>query len=368
MRDAVRLRILHTESSLGWGGQEIRVLSEARGVAMRGHDVVVAAPAESNIYRAAIKNGIDVMALPIARKGLLGFFTMRIYLGQEPFDIVNTHSSTDSWLVALACKAMRKPPAIVRTRHISAPTPQNAATRWLYTRAARRIATTGEKLRLQVIEEARVDPAKIVSVPTGIDLETFHPGDRAAARETLQLPKDASIVGIVATLRSWKGHRFLFEAFAKFEGPDAYLVVVGDGPQRKALEVLAETLGIAARVRFAGNQNNVAQWMTAFDVFVLPSYANEGVPQALMQAMACGLAVVTTPVGSIGEIVTDGKTGVMVAPQDSEALRVAIESLLRDPVRRAALGERAREIAVERFGESLMVDRMIALFEAARGG
>ena len=368
MRDAVALRILHTESSLGWGGQEIRVLTEARGVAMRGHEVVVAAPAESNIYRAAIRNGIEVMALPIARKGLLGFFTMRIYLGRTPFDIVNTHSSTDSWLVALACKTLRKPPAIVRTRHISAPTPRNAATRWLYARAARRIATTGEKLRLQVIEEAGVDPAKIVSVPTGIDLGTFRPGDRAAARERLGLPKDADIIGIVATLRSWKGHRFLFEAFAKLDGPESFLVVVGDGPQRKALEALAESLGIAGRLRFTGNQAEVAPWMAAFDVFALPSFANEGVPQALMQAMACGLPVVTTPVGSIGEIVTDGETGVMVTPQDGESLRVAIESLLRDPARRAALGARARERAVERFGEDLMVDRMIALFADARRG
>ena len=363
-----KLRILHTESSLGWGGQEIRVLTEARGVAMRGHEVVGAAPAESNIYRAAIKNGIEAMALPIARKGLLGFFTMRIFLGQRPFDIVNTHSSTDSWLAALACKTLRKPPVIVRTRHISAPTPRNAATRWLYTRAARRIATTGEKLRLQVIDEAGVDPAHIVSVPTGIDLERFEPGDRTEARRRLELPKDANIVGIVATLRSWKGHRYLFEAFAQLNARDTFLAVVGDGPQRQALEALAMTLGIVDRVRFTGNQSDVAPWMRAFDVFVLPSYANEGVPQALMQAMACGLPVVTTPVGSIGEIVTDGETGVMVAPEDSEALRVAIDALLREPATRAALGTRARAVAVERFSEELMVDRMIALFEQAHRG
>ena len=362
------LRILHTESSLGWGGQEIRVLTEARGVAMRGHDVVVAAPAESNIYRAAVKNHIEAMALPIGRKSMTGLFAMRLFLGQRPFDIVNTHSSTDSWLAAIACRMMGKPPAIVRTRHISAPTPRNAATRWLYTRAARRIATTGEKLRLQVIEEAGVDPARIVSVPTGIDLEDFQPGDRARAREAVGLPQGVPIIGIVATLRSWKGHRYLFEAFARHEANDTIVAVVGDGPQRQGLELLANNLGIGSRVRFVGNQTNVSHWMRAFDLFVLPSYANEGVPQALMQAMACGLAVVTTPVGSITEIVTDGDTGVIVAPQDVPALHMAMTSLLRDGTRREKLGRRARAVALDRFGQDLMVDRMIALFEAARGG
>jgi glycosyltransferase involved in cell wall biosynthesis len=363
------LRILHTESSMGWGGQEIRVLTEARGVARRGHEVVVAAPAESNIYRAAVKNRIEAIALPIGRKSMVGLFAMRLYLGGRRFDIVNTHSSTDSWLAAIACKTLRGAPAIVRTRHISAPTPRNAATRWLYTRAARRIATTGEKLRLQVIEEAGVDPARIISVPTGIDLETFQPGDRALAREELNLPLDAQVIGIVATLRSWKGHRYLFEAFANLEGEtDAIVVVVGDGPQREGLELLATNLGIGSRVRFVGNQVDVAPWLRALDLFVLPSFANEGVPQALMQAMACGLAVVTTPVGSITEIVTDDETGVIVPPKDAPALGAAIVSLLHDGARRERLGTRARAVALDRFGESLMVDRMIELFEQARRG
>jgi len=105
--------------------------------------------------------------------------------------------------------------------------------------------------------------------------------------------------------------------------------------------------------------------MRAFDLFCLPSYANEGVPQALMQAMACGLAVVSTPVGSIDEIVADGDTGVLVRPEDSTALREAIERLLGDEAQRRALGTRARARARERFGEGLMVDRMLAVFTEA---
>ena len=363
------LRILHTESSLGWGGQEIRVLTEARGVARRGHEVLLAAPRESRIHAEAARYGVIALPLPIARKGVAGPFALRMLFTKRRFDVVNTHSSTDSWCAALACATLGGAPPLVRTRHISAPAPRNAATRWLYTRAASRVVTTGERLREQVIEETGALPSNVVSIPTGIDLERFRPADRAVARAALGLVPDGPLIGIVATLRSWKGHRYLLDAFAALGRADARLVVVGDGPQRSALETLAVNLDLAERVRFAGNQADVAPWMQALDIFCLPSYANEGVPQALMQAMACALPVVTTPVGSIEEIVTGGVTGVLVPPEDPVRLREALASLVAAPARRAELGRAARAAALERFGEDRMVDRMLEVFRAvARDG
>ena len=183
--DGKRLRILHTESSRGWGGQEIRVLGEARGLRRRGHDVQLAAPADSRIAQEAARYAVPCTPIPIGRKRIGGVLALRRLLSRERFDVVNTHSSTDTWLAALACLTLGAPPAIVRTRHISAPMPANAATRWLYNRATRLVVTTGEKVREQVIREASVDPARVVSIPTGIDLATYRPGDRYAARLAL---------------------------------------------------------------------------------------------------------------------------------------------------------------------------------------
>ncbi len=360
----MKLAILHTESSLGWGGQEIRVLTEARGVAREGHDVLLAAPAQSRIFAEAPRYGVGALALPIGRKGFAGLMSMRGLLKRRPFDVVNTHSSTDSWLAAVACASVERAPALVRTRHISAPVPSNRATRWLYSKAAR-VVTTGERLRMQVIEETGIEARRAISIPTGIDLSAFRPGDRLAARAALGLASDAPTVGIVATLRSWKGHTYLLQALAAMRRPEVRLVVVGDGPQREALEALAASLGIAAQVRFAGNQPDVAPWMRSFDLFCLPSYANEGVPQALMQAMACALPVVTTPVGSIDEIVTDGETGVIVPARNDMRLRVEISNLLDDEARRRTLGARAHSEAHARFGQGLMVERMIEVFAGA---
>lgn len=357
-----RLRILHTESSLGWGGQEIRILTEARGVAARGHDVTIAAPAESRIFQEAPRFGVDAIAIPIARKSPGGLFAILRLLRSRKFDVINVHSSTDSWLAAVAACLLRRAPPIVRTRHISAPVPRNLLTRWLYGTASRRIVTTGERLRLQVIEETGVDPGRVISIPTGIDINVFRPGATDEARAALGLAVAGVVIGIVATLRSWKGHRHLFHAFAGLADRSARLVVVGDGPQRAALEALAKELRIESRVLFAGNQTNVVPWLQAFDLFCLPSYANEGVPQALMQAMSCGLPVVTTPVGSIAEIVQDGDTGLLVPPENPTDLRAAIARLLADAGLRTRLGTRAREAALQRFGEEQMVNRMLEVF------
>lgn len=357
------LHIVHTEASLGWGGQEIRILTEAEGMVKHGHRVTLIAPHEANIRRESESRGLPTVALPIGRKNLRGLFALRAWLKANPCDVINTHSSTDTWLSALACATLDKPPPLVRTRHISAPVPDNFTTRWLYNKATRFIATTGEKLREQMMREAHVDAARVVSVPTGIDLARYRPGDKSARRAELQLPQDGLIVGIVATLRSWKGHRFLLEAIEPLR--DARLVIVGDGPQRAALEAQVDSLSLRSRVTFTGNQKDVAPWLQAFDLFALPSYANEGVPQALMQAMACALPVISTPVGSIAEIVEEGKTGLLVTPEDVLSLRQAIERLAGDEGLRRSLGTAARARAEARFSDELMVTRMERLFAAA---
>ena len=330
---------------MGWGGQEIRTLTEAAGFMRRGHRVVVYTSRNSRMAAEAPRFDVPVIALPIERKQLKGVRSLVDAFAERPVDVVNAHSSTDAWLAALACawlrRTRRQAPVLVRTRHVSVKVPRDVATRWLYRTATARIVTTGDALRDALVRDNGIDPNRIDSVPTGIDEGAFAPRPRNAARRDLGLAPDVPLVGIVATLRSWKGHRYLLEAIAAMARKDVHLAIVGDGPQREALQARARELGIAARVSFAGNREDVAPWMRALDVFCLPSYANEGVPQALMQAMACGLPVVTTPVGSIGEIVADGETGLLVRPEDADCLRGALERLVEDRAARAALGARA---------------------------
>ncbi|MHB8667467.1 MAG: glycosyltransferase family 4 protein [Burkholderiales bacterium] len=359
------MHIVHTESSCGWGGQEIRVLEEAVGMLERGHRVSLLCPREAPIYAEAARRGVPAAAMPIARKGLRGIAAMRAWLAHNRSDVLNSHSSTDSWLAALALLRLSPRPALVRTRHISAAIPGNPATRWLYQSATRRIVTTGERLREQLIRDNRFRPESIVSVPTGIDLARYAPADKAQAKLRLGLDPAQPCIGIVATLRSWKGHRYLVEAYAGLARTGARLLIVGDGPGRDNLREQVARLGLSERVLMPGNQEDVTPWLQALDVFALPSYANEGVPQALMQAMAVGLPVISTPVGSIGELLRHEETGLMVPPQDVDALRAAIERLLADTELAQRLGGEARVWVLSRCSRERMLDRMEAVFREA---
>jgi len=130
---ATPLAIAHTESSLGWGGQEIRVLTEAAGFIARGHRVIVYATPGARIVHEAARFGVPIVVLPIGRKRLRGIRGISRALATDPVDIVNAHSSTDAWLDALACtwlvRTHRRAPVLVRTRHVSIPVPRDPATR-----------------------------------------------------------------------------------------------------------------------------------------------------------------------------------------------------------------------------------------------
>ena len=356
------LTILHTESSCGWGGQEIRILTESTGMVERGHNVILICPEQAPISQNAREKGLTVVNLPIARKNLKGLFAVRRWLSKNRVDVINTHSSTDSWLIALACKLLRTPPPIVRTRHVSAPISNNAPTRWLYTKAAKFIVVTGEQLRQTMIENNQFPADKIKSIKTGIDNHYFVPGDRVSARRRLGLPLGSFIVGIVATLRSWKGHQYLIEAFSKLDIEGAHLVMVGDGPQRENITQQIDSLGLRDKVTMPGNQSDVVPWLQAFDIFILPSYANEGFPQSIVQAMMCQIPVISTPIGSTAESVKNEQTGLMIEPKNVEDIVNSINRLHDEAELREEMAANGRALALEKFTREIMLTEMEEIF------
>ena len=361
------LSIVHTENSCGWGGQEIRILTEARGFLDRGHRVTLIAPDEAPIASAAELRGIPVVRLDIRSKRLADYLGLRRWLADNRgrIDILNTHSSTDSWLSALACATIGNPPPIVRTRHVSTTIRNRPTTRWLYTHATAHIVTTGEALRRQLAHDNGVPLSRMTSIPTGIDLARFVPGSAADARARLGLPERKTL-GIVATMRDWKGHAVLFEALVRDRAAWGgwQVLVVGGGPDRAELEATSESMGLGDLVRFTGERDDVVPWLQAQDVFTLPSIGQEGVPQAIMQAMACGIPVVSTRVGAIPEAVDDGVTGLIVPPRDIDALGAALAHLRDNAVKRAQFGTAGHARAVASFGIDPMLDAMEKVFRA----
>ncbi len=361
-----KLSILHTESSIGWGGQEIRILTEARGMLDRGHNVMLLTPENAEMLPAAKKMGVPVTAIGIGKKRVGALLAMRAWLArhQHEYALINTHSSTDSWLVAVACATLQNAPPIVRTRHVSTAINNHWSTHWLYTKATTHIVTTGEALRQQLHRDNGYALDRMTSVRTGIDFTRFQPLDRLKTRVQLGV-SDNPTLGILATLRDWKGHDYLLDAMKLLDAefPDWKLIVIGDGPQRERLEARVRDESLTEKIRFVGNVDNVPEWLSTLDLFTLPSYGDEGVPQSIMQAMACGLPVVSTSVGAIAEAVQDGSTGLIVETKNAAALAAALGRLMRDTNLRSKMGAASLAYAREHFGLDVMLDKMLAVFE-----
>lgn len=359
-------RILHTEASCGWGGQEIRILTESEGMIARGHSVSIACCSNAKIFHEAKLRNIPVIALPFHKKSVSNLIAITKWLKQNAhhFDIVNTHSSGDAWLIALANLLLRKKtPIMIRTRHVSTKVNRSWGTRWLYLKASKHIITTGQRLRETLHIQNNYPLSHMTSVPTGIDLDFFIPQEKTLSRQKIQIPNKPTL-GILATLRSWKGHTFLLEAWKTLhqEFPQWQLLIVGDGPQRESLTQKTKDMQLSSSVIFLGNRDDTADCLNSMDIFVLPSYGNEGVPQSIMQAMACGLPVVSTTVGAIDEIVISNKTGYLVEPKNTEVFIEKLRELMGNIILRKNIGDAALAHAKMYFGSEIMLNKMTEVF------
>jgi glycosyltransferase involved in cell wall biosynthesis len=352
--------VLHTESSTGYGGQEIRILTECAWLRAHGWEVLVAGQPGSRLLAEAAAAGVPTAGIAMRHALHAGALAaLRRLMAQRRVGIVHTHSSVDSWLATLAARSLRLP--VVRSRHVAIAVGRRAA--WVY-HLADRIVTSGEAVR-EILVAAGVRPERVVSIPPGVDVERFHPGVRGdAVRRELGLA--GPVVGMVADLRRSKGHAVFLEAVrdALSVLPGLRGLVVGDGVGRDRVRRLVADLGLAGAVAMTGFRRDVPEVMAALDLLVLPSIKSEATSQVLLQALAVGTPVVATTVGGSPEIVRDGETGWLVPPADAGALAQAMLDALARPGearRRAAAGQ--REVR-ERFSLPAAMARTIAVYDA----
>lgn len=290
--------ILHTEASRGWGGQEIRILAEMEGMRRRGLRTLLLAPEESGILSRARKASFPVIPVSYASKVDPGAWmkTWRTFRRLRPA-VVNTHSSKDSWIAGAVARATGVP-LIIRTRHVSTP----IGSVFSYRLFPHLILTTSRAIG-EGLAARGVDQDRILTLPTGIDFDRFRfdPGQREMIRRELHVAPSEILVGNICIMRSWKGLDFFIETAAALGEPFRF-VLVGDGPQRERLQGRAGALGLENRILFPGFQDRVEGFFSALDIFFFTSYASEGIPQSLLQALGCGLPVVAGRNPSINEV------------------------------------------------------------------
>ena len=359
------MRILHTESSLGWGGQEIRVLLDAHDAALQGHDVTCCISAGSKFVERAsfCDERVKFKVACIERKSFASLLSMMRVLRELKPDVVVTHSSTDSWLVTVASVLVSCHFRIVRVRHISTPVGRSIFSRWLY-RKARAVITTSDEIAGLI---RRIGGVGIVeSIPTGVDVDVWQPPfteQKIKARKQLGVPVDCLCVGMVSTLRSWKGHRYAIEALRHL--PYAILVVVGDGPQEENLRRLALEYNVSNRIVFKGYTKDVVEVMHGFDVFLQPSTSNEGVSQAVLQALACALPCIVSDIGGLNEpIHKNTKSGLLISPHSVSAIVKAVDQIYSNTDLGRELGQTARSNVELNYSRSLSWNKFAGVLDA----
>jgi len=339
--------VLHTESSYGHGGQEIRTLAETRWLLDHGWRALIACQPDSPLLAEARTAAIPVVAIRMRGAADLGaLLSLRRLLRERDVSLVHTHSSVDSWLGAIAARSFGRP--VVRSRHVSIPIRRRRA---LVYRLADRIITSGEGVRTLVIASG-VAPERVVAIPAGVDTKRFHgevSGKRV--RDELGLPAAAPVVGLVANVRGSKGHNVFLEAARAVlaAAPDTRFLIVGAGVGFDEVSGRVQQMGLGARVRLTGFRRDVPEVMAALDVLALPSIRSEAIPQVIPQALAVGTPVVVSTVGGSPELIRDGENGRLVPPSDPEALADAILALLRDPARARAMARAGQAMVRERY-------------------
>jgi glycosyltransferase involved in cell wall biosynthesis len=227
-----------------------------------------------------------------------------------------------------------------------------------------RFISVAEEHRRYLVETEELPPEKTVVIYNGVDLVKFHPGPAGdAVRAALGIEPGAWVAATVASLNFYKGVDVFVNAIPAVleKHPGARFIIVGDGPERKNLEKLAADLGVAPRVAFTGIRADVDEILRASDLFVLSS-RTEAFPNVILEAMATGLPVVSSDVGSVAELVEEGKTGHRIRPEDPAVLARSILSVADDEARAKGFGAAARRVVEERFRIEGMIEKRESLF------
>lgn len=229
---------------------------------------------------------------------------------------------------------------------------------WLLQRLSDGIIVNSEQNKQHVVDAAGMDPSRIEVIYSGIDIEGF------AGQQQERAPGDRFVIGAVGRLSTEKGHVFLVRALAHLRHIDCVCLLVGDGPLRHELELVAIQEGVVERIRFLGFQEHVAPVMSQMDVVVMPSL-DETFGITIVEAFSLKKMVIASDVGGIPELVCHGTTGLLVPPRDSVALAGAIEYAFMHKSECEFMGQNAYEFAVNTFTATVMADRTLEYFEAA---
>ncbi len=352
------MRIAHVLDSLEVGGAERLVVELSRLQKRAGHEVAIHTFAKGPLEQDLLDADVPIVLHPRApriRPPISLFQSLR-----RGVDVVHCHNT---WTTVMSAAPARLAGArvVVSTRHgRSSHAPRREGKFWLAARFCDRVVAVSKEAYQSFLSDRFALPEKLLTIQNGT---AALPAEQDHLVDTLA---EGFVLCTVGRLVDVKDHKSLLHAFAIVhrEVPDAKLWMIGDGPERRALETLADELAIRHAVLFAGYRRNIGSWLRKTDLFVLSS-TSEGLPVALVEAMAAGIPSLVTEVGGMPEIVRHAGAGVVVPPSRPDVLARAIIDLAHRRHDLPALGAASRRYYEEHLTLERMADRYMAVYEGS---
>ncbi len=361
------MRILQVNSARGWSGGQAQVLFLTRGLLERGHEVIVACPAESELAKRSSACGIPVEPVPMRSEADIPS-VVRLYrlMRKHRIQIVNAHKPQPFTLASPAASLARVP-VVVYSRRVSFPLGRNIISRWKW-RSFKLdgIVAVSQRIRDELIEFG-YPPDRIEVIYSATDTDRFAPGvDGSGIRAELDLPEGARLITKVANHLEWKGHFVFMDAAERIcrLRDDVYFLVVGNETSfTSRMRERLERSDMKGRFFIWGYREDVPEIIAASNITVNASVAGEGLAGVLRESLAMKVPVISTKVGGNPELVEHERTGLLVDSDDAEALADAIVRLLDDAELAASLAQAGHELVSKRFSIDAMVSQTEAFYE-----
>lgn len=360
------MRVLHVTTHFNIGGITNYIFSLASAMKADGVDFVVASSG-GNMEDVLKKRGVRHLYLDIKTKFEFGpkvFRSAKVLediIRNEKIDLIHAHTRVSQVAAFFACRRAGIP--YVTTCHGYF---KNRLFRRLFDTWGDKVVAISGPVKDHLEKDFHVKSGRIELIHTGVDMARFakaySPQEIQNIKRSLQL-KDGLVIGTIGRLSPVKGQRFLIEAMINIKAklPDAQALIIGDGPEEKALKNLSGSLGIGSSVHFLNSQLDTHKFLSIMDVFVFPS-VKEGLGMALLEALASAKPCIASDIGGIGDIIKNASTGILVPVGDTRAITKAVLEVLRDKDSSNRLGLNGKKMIEEAFSLNKMALEMKALY------
>jgi glycosyltransferase involved in cell wall biosynthesis len=364
-----RIRIAYTIKEMGVGGSQTHLVQVLRLLDRQRFEPVLYCLTGQGV----LLDSLRVIGIPVADGGMAhgfkgwrtpaGIFRLARFLRARRIDVVHNYLLRANAIGSVAARLARVPVMLCSKRGCHERRGLELAGAQLGNWLADRVTANADAVRDFVHANEDCPIAKMTVIPSGVDTERFQPLAPADYKARLGLDPQRPVVGIVTRMRVRKGVEEFLRAMALVcaQNPAVDTVVVGEVDLDAELRGMVERSGLGAHLHLIGRRSDMPEVLSAFDVFVLSSH-DEGMSNAILEAMAMEKPVVATDVGGTGEVVRHGQTGLLVPAKDPAALATAITELLGAPQRAVEMGRIGRRVVQERFSARVMVRQMEGLY------